>query len=150
MIRLLLRLLLFIVVAVLVYNFFLGTPAEKEGAKKVFEQFKNAGNAVKELLISEKEKFDAGKYENVTRQVDNLFKNIKEEIKDTDTNSLRELEALEEQKKSLQEEVDNFESDNENNDESTKQDKKKQLNEKFKKLVEDTERLLSKMNIKDN
>lgn len=150
MIRLLLRLLLFIVVAVLVYNFFLGTPAEKEGAKKVFEQFKNAGNAVKELLISEKEKFDAGKYENVTRQVDNLFKNIKEEIKDTDTNSLRELEALEEQKKSLQEEVGNFESDNENKDESTKQDKKKQLNEKFKKLVEDTERLLSKMNIKDN
>ncbi len=150
MLRLLLRLLLFIVVAVLLYNFFLGTPAEKEGAKKVFEQFKNAGNAVKELLISEKEKFDAGKYENVTRQVDNLFKNIKEEIKDTDTNSLRELEALEEQKKSLQEEVDNFESDNENKDESTKQDKKKQLNEKFKKLVEDTERLLSKMNIKDN
>lgn len=150
MIRLLLRLLLFIVVAVLVYNFFLGTPAEKEGAKKVFEQFKNAGNAVKELLISEKEKFDAGKYENVTRQVDNLFKNIKEEIKDTDTNSLRELEALEKQKKSLQEDVDNFESDNENKDESTKQDRKKQLNEKFKKLVEDTERLLNKMNIKDN
>jgi lipopolysaccharide export LptBFGC system permease protein LptF len=150
MIKLLLRLLLFIVVAVLVYNFFLGTPAEKEGAKKVFEQFKNAGNAVKELLISEKEKFDAGKYENVTRQVDNLFKNIKAEIKDTDTNSLRELEALENQKKRLKEEIDNFESDNKNNDESTKQEKKKQLNEKFRKLVEDTERLMNKMNIKDN
>ncbi len=150
MIRLLFRLLLFIVVAVLVYNFFLGTPAEKEGAKKVFEQFKNAGNAVKELLIAEKEKFDAGKYEDVTRQVDNLFKNIKSEIKDTDTNSLRELESLENQKKLLEENINNFESDNQNDDQLVQQEKKKQLNEKLRKLVEDTERLLKKIDIKSN
>ena len=57
MIRSLLKLIIIMVLGILVYNLFLGDTTEKENAKKVFSEIKEAGVAVKDLLKSEKKKF---------------------------------------------------------------------------------------------
>ena len=54
-----------VVIAVLVlgYNYFFGTVEEKTQSKNVAREVKEAGLAIKDLLQSEKEKFDQGKYD---------------------------------------------------------------------------------------
>ena len=78
MIRKLLGLLVLVVFGILVYNFFLGTPAEKENAQKIFGEVKDLGVAVKDLLANEKEKFDAGKYDNALKKIGGIFDSLKE------------------------------------------------------------------------
>ena len=63
MIRSLIKLLFILIVGVLIYNYFLGTPEEKENAKNIFSEVKDVAVGVKQLIKSEREKFDKGKYD---------------------------------------------------------------------------------------
>ena len=142
MIKVLFRLLLVIVAGVLIYNFFLGTEAEKENAKEVFEEFKDVGRAVKDLLTSEKEKLDDGKYNDAIDQVGNLFQDIKERVQPNDTGSLDELADLEHRRKDIAQELDDIEETN--LDSTVQEEKKRKLNIDLEKLMNDTERFLEK------
>lgn len=146
MIKVLFRLLLVIVAGVLIYNFFLGTEAEKENAKEVFEEFKDVGRAVKDLLTSEKEKLDDGKYNDAIDQVGNLFQDIKERVQPNDTGSLDELADLEHRRKDIAQELDDIEETN--LDSTVQEEKKRKLNIDLEKLMNDTERFLEKINLK--
>jgi basic membrane lipoprotein Med (substrate-binding protein (PBP1-ABC) superfamily) len=95
MIKNILQILVVVVVGVLVYNFFLGTPEEKQNARTIFNEVKDVGVAVKDLLQSEKEKFDAGKYDNALDQIGNLFDNMKTEAREFDEQYLDRIEDLE-------------------------------------------------------
>ena len=72
MIKSLLKLLVILVVGILIYNLFLGTDEEKQGAKKIVGEVKDVGVAVKDLVKSEKEKFDKGKYDKAGESVKTL------------------------------------------------------------------------------
>ena len=146
MIKVLFRLLLVIVAGVLIYNFFLGTEAEKENAKEVFEEFKDVGRAVKDLLTSEKEKLDDGKYNDAIDQVGNLFQDIKERVQPNDTGSLDELADLEHRRKDIAQELDDIEETN--LDRKVQEEKKRKLNIDLEKLMNDTECFLEKINLK--
>ncbi|MCB0706638.1 MAG: hypothetical protein KDC34_15090 [Saprospiraceae bacterium] len=109
MIKSLIRLVALVVVGVLVYNYFLGDPGEKETASKIFQEVKDVGSSVADLLRSEKEKLDSGKYDAALDKIGGLFSSIrtnKDELSgDYDgelTNLEKEREALEERLRELE------------------------------------------------
>lgn len=61
--RKLLGLAIFVAVLVVGYNYFWGTPEEQQNAKEIVGQVKNLTSSVTKLLVSEKDKFDEGKYD---------------------------------------------------------------------------------------
>ena len=60
MIRKLFKLLFILIIGVLIYNYFLGTPEEKENAKQIFSEVKDVAVGVKELVQQEKAKIRCG------------------------------------------------------------------------------------------
>lgn len=60
------------------YNYFWGTPEEQESSKEILGRVKDLTGSVVELLSSEKEKFDKGKYDDALVKVKATFAALKE------------------------------------------------------------------------
>lgn len=69
MIKLLFKLIAVAVVGILAFNFFFGTPEEKETSRRVVGQVRDLSASVFGLLKSEKEKFDQGKYDQALSKI---------------------------------------------------------------------------------
>lgn len=110
MIRTILKLLAILVIGILIYNYFLGTPSEKENAKKIFTEVKDVGVAVKDLLKSEKEKFDAGKYDKAVEKIGGVLDKLKSNAKDFDERYVKRIEELEQKRKDLKQQLSDYES----------------------------------------
>ncbi|MCS7036778.1 MAG: hypothetical protein RMJ33_11115 [Saprospiraceae bacterium] len=109
MIRFLITIGFFLVVGILVYNRFFGTDAEKEQAKEIFRK---TGDLLKDtwnLLRSEKEKLDAGKYDHALEQLGQAYQSLRQGAKYLDENMLRRLGELERRKAALEQELSNLE-----------------------------------------
>ena len=91
------------VLGILVYNLFLGDSTEKENARKVFSEIKEAGVAVKDLLKSEKKKFDEGKYDEALDKVGNAFSKLKRRAKDIDEKYVDKIAELDKKRRELEE-----------------------------------------------
>ncbi len=63
MIKTLFKVIVVFAIGLLTYNFFLGSPDEKEASRKVVGQVRDLGVSVFDLLKSEKEKLSEGKYD---------------------------------------------------------------------------------------
>lgn len=125
MIRSLIKIALLLVVGVLVYNFFLGTPAEKEQSRKIFNKGKDVIISVGDLVKSEKDKFDAGKYDNALDKVGDMFKGMKDKAQEfQDEEYVDKLNDLDDKRKELQDKLSDIEVD-ENNKFSSKTDERK-------------------------
>ena len=101
---------LIVVVACLLvgYNYFLGTPEEKESAKKIIGEFTNLSNSVKDLLVSEKDKFDEGKYDSAMSKLKEAVAVLKEKATSMGSEGQQALESvneLEQRKEALAEEL---------------------------------------------
>ncbi len=110
--RNLISIFVIIVVGILVYNRFLGTPEEQESAKNTFQTigkaFKDVGGAVGNLLKSEKEKFDEGKYDKALDNVKDWFNKANDKIQDLGEKKddyLDKINRLQEQKKALEDKI---------------------------------------------
>lgn len=101
MIKGILKLLAILVIGILIYNYFLGTESEKESSKKIFGEIKDVGVEVKELLKSEKEKFDKGKYDKAVEKVGDMLQGLKEKSKDIDAKYIDRIDELEQKKEEL-------------------------------------------------
>lgn len=84
MIRSLIKLGLLVVIGIVIYNYFFGTPEEQESSKQVFAKSKEAFVKVKDvgkdvfiLLSSEKQKFDAGKYDVAIQKMGTILTDLK-------------------------------------------------------------------------
>ena len=53
----LLKIAAFLIIAVLVYNYFAGTPSEKAQSEKIFNEVKDLGSSVADLVKDEHKKF---------------------------------------------------------------------------------------------
>ena len=109
MIKSLLKLLVILVIGILIYNYFLGTEQEKQGAKKIFSEMKDVGVAVKDLLKTEKEKFDAGKYDNAVDKIGNVLDGLKKNAKDFDEKYLKRIDDLEQKRQELRRSLSDYE-----------------------------------------
>jgi myosin heavy subunit len=158
MIRSLLKLGLFLVAGILVYNYFFGDSQEKEQSREVFRQTGKTVGAAWNLLKAEKQKFDAGKYDTALDKLGGAYREIRERAQYVDQNVLNRLSELEKRKAALEKELDGIESEEAapppaptkkgvaKPDQSSKnaaQDaRKKRLAEEMEQLMNDTEQLL--------
>lgn len=140
MIKFAIRLLIILVIGIIGYNFFFGTTEEKESGQKIVRELKDVGVAVKDLLASEKEKLDEGKYDNALEKIGGLFEKVKNSVEKISPDAMDRLDRLERRRKDLAEEVEEKEQNNLLTD-----DEKEKLNGEMKKLLRDTERLLNEI-----
>lgn len=153
MIRSLIRLALLVIIGIVAYNFFMGSSTEKDGAKQVVKEFKDVGVAVKDLLKSEKTKFEGGKYNEVLDNIGGVFTNLKSKAKEIDEKYVDRIANLDRKRQELEERLETSEVDPSkagsiaqvNN---TPEQKKLKLD--LKKLMADTEALVREMNTKES
>ncbi|MEM0991737.1 MAG: hypothetical protein AAF847_03515 [Bacteroidota bacterium] len=140
MIKFAFRTLAFLVVAILIYNFFFGTTEEKETSQKIVQEFKDVGVAVKDLLQAEKEKLDEGKYDNALDKIGGLFQKVKNSVEKIDPDALSKLDRLERKRNEISDEVHKKGDDNLNEQE------KEKINREMEELLKETESLLKEIN----
>jgi hypothetical protein len=96
------RLIFIFIIGLLLYNYFLGDPEEKQLSKEIATQAKSLGKSLSTLVVSEKEKFDRGKYDDALDKVGGFISGLKKEKDSMSEESLLKLQQLEEQKNNLQ------------------------------------------------
>ncbi len=156
MIKSLIKLGLLLVAGILVYNYFFGTKEEQTQSKEVFKKTGDAVGAAWNLLKSEKQKFDHGKYDKVLDQLGNAYRAVRDRAEYVDEKILKRLDDLERRKASLQKELDAIEAEDEaapapssskngNNQTSKAADqdrRKEELQRSLDSLIRDTDNLL--------
>ncbi len=114
---------LLLVAGILVYNYFYGTPTEKEKSEKIFAEFKDVGVSVVDLMKEEKVKYDDGKYDEAIDKMKGAVENMKAKIDKSGDDSLKDemddlgyksrkiLDKWEKNKPQTEAEKEKFESD---------------------------------------
>ncbi|MBP7184762.1 MAG: hypothetical protein KBA06_04580, partial [Saprospiraceae bacterium] len=74
----------FLLIGVLGYNYFFGSTEEKESSQRIFQEFKVLGTMVKNLVVSEKQKFDTGKYDVALSKINSISIDLQEKAQRTD------------------------------------------------------------------
>jgi hypothetical protein len=105
MIKSLLKIGFLLVLGILLYNLVFGTSEEKEQSKAVFKQAGNTVSSAWNLLKSERQKFDSGKYDGLLDQLGGAYREIRDRASYVDKNVLSRLDDLERRKAALEQEL---------------------------------------------
>lgn len=144
MIKSLIKIGLILVAGILVYNYFLGTQEEKETSKEIFNEVKDLGQATWNLLKSEKEKFDQGKYDEALSQVEDIFTRLKGAAGQLQNGELKDqVNSLEERRQDIQEQLRESTDGQQLSDEQ-----KKNIRRDFDRLMKDAEDLMNNIDKK--
>ncbi len=148
MLKSLLQLAVLLVIGIVLYNYFLGTPEERKQSEAIFREVGELGKSVVELVKSEKEKFDAGKYDQALEKIGSIFRDIKgaanedrDVLSDLDRLEAKRRELMERLQKLEQEAVDEYDEFRAKGDSIEKEELKRELD----RLVRQTERLIEKL-----
>ena len=107
MIRSLLKLALMAVVCIVIYNRFFGSDVEKDQSKRIFKGVGNVFTEVRDLVQSERGKFDAGKYDVALGKMQGILENLKNHASDSkDANLQKQIAQLQQRKATLENQVD--------------------------------------------
>ena len=143
--RSILKLGLLLVAGILIYNYFLGTPEEKEQSKVIFREVKDLGKSAVDLLKSEKAKYEDGKYDGALDKIGNVFESLRNKAEDIqDSQMLDKLAELEERRLALEKHLEASEVQ-EYNDSGEERKDKEAIEQEWKDLIEETEELMEKM-----
>lgn len=152
MIRSVIKLGVFLVVGIVAYNYFLGTPEEKEKAKATIQKAKEVGKTVGGALIDlgkdgiallkeERQKFKEGKYDNAVKKVSGLISTIKDKVEDTGGALLDQVNDLEKQKDAIAKQLDEAKESGEEMSDETKES----LTKDFEALTKKAEEVLKEL-----
>jgi hypothetical protein len=100
-----------LVICILIYNFFLGTSAEKEQSRKIFGEVKDVVVSVGQLVKSERTKFDAGKYDAALDKLGGAYKAIRSQAEFIDQSVLKRLDDLEQRKADLDQQLNQIQAE---------------------------------------
>ena len=157
MIRSLLKIAALLIAGILVYNYFFGTNEEQENSRKVFGQIRGVVTSVGQLVSSEKDKFDAGKYDAALDKLGGVYKAIRTQARHVDEKVIKRLDGLEDRKVELEQELSEIEAEDNKISAAPKPKKKDpqaveqaaeqlrrkaELFQELEKLVRDSESLL--------
>ncbi len=144
MIRLLLKIGIFLVVGILIYNYFLGDNSEKAQSKAVFGEMRDVVVSVSGLLKTEKQKYDAGKYDQALDKLGDAYVVLRKQAVKLDKTMMDDLNGLEKRQKSLQKELDSIErAEGKSSTSSIEQTARKQdLKKEMEALLRDTDKLI--------
>ncbi|MCO6488802.1 MAG: hypothetical protein J5I98_10310 [Phaeodactylibacter sp.] len=150
MLRSLIKLGLFLVAGILVYNYFFGTPEEKAQSKQIFTEIKDVTKSAVGLLKSEKQKFDEGKYDDAVDKIGGLIDNLKGKAEQLENNRelLDQIADLQQRQRSLDSKVNSpgVESyGNEGQRVVADSAQRREIENEWKALVEKTERVMQEM-----
>ncbi len=150
MIKLLIRLLVLLVIGVLVYNYFLGTPEEKESSRTIFREVKQLGKSTWALLKSEKSKMEEGKYDAALDKIGILYDELEERARSgKDRESLDRIMELDRQRRALNDRLTQLEEDQAGARTSAEKQQAGKEEERLKadlrSLFAETERLMNDM-----
>ena len=110
MIRSLLKLGLVAVVCIVIYNRFFGTDVEKDQSKRIFKGVGNVFTEVRSLVLTERDKFDAGKYDAGLDKLQGILQNLKNHASDNkDIDLQNQIVQLEKRKIMLENQVNTTE-----------------------------------------
>lgn len=140
MIGFLVKLAVVLVVGVLAYNYFFGSEEEKAQSAKTFGQMKEVAVSVGELAKSEKEKYDAGKYDAALDKLGDTYKALREGAQKMDASLLKRIDELEKRKRELQKELDDIEKIG--NTSNQQAERKAQLGRELEQLKQDSDKLV--------
>lgn len=140
--KFLIRLAILLVLGILVYNYFFGTQEEKETSKKIFGEVRDLGKATWDLLRSEKQKFDEGKYDEAADKIGNLLDRLRGHAETIENNKdlLTRLDELEQKRKELQRDIEKPASFNQ-----TEEERQKELKRESDQLMREIEELMKEM-----
>jgi vacuolar-type H+-ATPase subunit E/Vma4 len=106
MIRSLLKLGFMAVICIVIYNRFFGTDTEKDQSKRIFKGVGSVFTEVRTLVKSEREKFDAGKYDAALGKMQGVLENLRTHASDNkDVNLQNQIAQLEKRKAALENQV---------------------------------------------
>ena len=135
MIKTLIKLGLFLVVAVVGYNYFLGDEAEKQQSREFVGKVGDLGRDAWNLLRSERTKMQEGKYDDALDKLDHLYGDLRERAeKIKDSGALDRITELDRRRRELEEAIGN-------GDDQLSRDAKRKLED----LTSDTEVLMHEM-----
>ncbi len=137
MIGKLIKLGILVVIGLVGYNYFLGTPEEKEKSKEIIGKVTDIGKAGVGLIKEEVAKFKEGKYDRALDKIQNGLVSAKEQIQDKGGMLMDKIESWESKKDAWSKERDRLKDLFDNADE----DQKEALSEEIKKLNEKGEQL---------
>ena len=142
-----LRLLVIVVLAVVVYNYFFGTPEEKQQSEKIFNEVRDLGRSAWALLKSEKEKFDEGKYDDALDKIGGLITDLKDKAETVkDSGLMDDIAKLERKRDELQREVDmNRVEEYDSGGDGLRDEEADQIKRKWKDLLQETEDVMKKL-----
>ena len=108
MIRSLLRLALLAVVCIVIYNYFFGSSTEKQQSQRIFKGVGSVFTEVRDLVSSERGKFDAGKYDVALAKMQDVLGKLRSHAADANDPTLnRQIANLQQRKATLQNQVNN-------------------------------------------
>lgn len=147
MIRSVIKIGVLLVVGIVGYNYFLGTPEEKVKAKNTISKAKEAGKVIGgalldlgkdgfALLKEEREKFREGKYDKAVEKVSGLISSIKDKAEGVGGEMLDRVNDLEKQRDSITEQVEKAKESVGEMSEEQKEKLKKQFDELTEKTGE--------------
>ncbi len=148
MIKSVIKLGLFLIIGILVYNFFLGTPEEKAKSKEIFGKAVDVGKAGVGLIKEEVAKFKSGKYDDALEKVSGLLNKAKEKGGDL----AKKIEGWEADREAWQEKKDQLKEMFDNADEEEKEvigKQIKELNDQGEKLETEGKKLTEEAKIKE-
>ena len=103
MIRTLFKLALFLVLALVGYNYFFGTVEEKEQSREIVGKVGDLGRDAWNLLRGEREKLRAGKYDEALDNLDNLYGKLSERAEDLkDSGLIQDVHELRQRRADLE------------------------------------------------
>ena len=112
MIRSLLKLALLAIVCIVIYNYFFGSASEKDQSRRIFKGVGGVFTEMRGLVRSEKDKFDAGKYDAALAKMQDVIQRLRSHATETNDPELkRQVAQLEQRKNALAQKVDAMPSD---------------------------------------
>ncbi len=112
MIRSLLKLAFWAIVVMVIYNYFWGSPTEKAQSGRVFQGVGQLFGEIKSLVVSEKGKFDGGKYDVALDKMGNVITKLREHGNQTGDKALiQQSVQLEDRRQHIGKQLENTEKD---------------------------------------
>lgn len=142
----LIKLAVLLIIGILVYNYFFGNEQEQKQSQAIFNEARDLGEAAWNLLKSEKEKFDQGKYDGALDKIGNLIDSLKDKataLKDSELiNKVLELES---KKQELEQQMTDESMQSYDQTEAGEKSDSNQIRKNWDALIRETEALMKKL-----
>ena len=139
MLRFIFKVGVLLLVAVLGYNYFLGSPEEQAQSREIVGKVRDLGRDAWNLLRTERDKLREGKYDGVTERLGSLFSSLRDEARDLgDSDILRRLNNLEQRREALDREIG----------EASTEEEQREIERAVESLTAETEALMNEMETK--